>query len=113
MWARSLLGWGCLVIRVVLSAESGITTSSPELVDLLEAASEETAHGLRLAFRGGGNAVTSAGSGGGGGFDCSITSCEGRNLLSGIRSDLDLWRKRGGITLADTVTWCLDDSRDF
>jgi len=104
MWATSLLGWGCLIIRVVISAESGLTSGNPELITLPEAAaSEETAHGRQLAYRGGGSGGASTSGGIGGGFDCSITSCEGRNLLSGIRSDLDLWRKRGGITLADTV----------
>jgi|AntAceMinimDraft_5_1070358.scaffolds.fasta_scaffold139485_2 hypothetical protein len=117
MWGASLLRWGCLIALIALSADGDVVTSSPELASLSEAAAEDAARGRRLAFRGGvrqmggggGSTATatsgsSSSGGGSSGFDCSITSCEGLNLLTSIRSDLDLWRKRGGISLADTVS---------
>lgn len=33
---------------------------------------------------------------------CTITSCEGINLLASIRKDLEQWKLRGGIQLSDT-----------
>jgi hypothetical protein len=33
---------------------------------------------------------------------CTINNCEGVNLVAAIRKDLEQWKLRGGITLADT-----------
>ena len=45
----------------------------------------------------GGSEVLGSGPGG-----CTITNCEGINLLAAIRADLEPWRRRGGIILSDT-----------
>jgi len=33
---------------------------------------------------------------------CTLHDCEGIDLLAAIKTDLEPWRRRGGITLADT-----------